>query len=322
MTIRPFVAPDDYEATAELGAVCFPDHERTVEEMRFADAKRDAKLKFGRFVAEEDGRLIGFAEYGNSNWVYHPQKFFLMLMVHPDYRQRGIGGALYDRMEQAMAEYDPIAYRTFGNEAHTHTLNFLAKRGFVEEMRTWESRLDVAKCDLTPFEKASEKVAAQGIVIKTYEDLADYPNRNPVVYDLFNMLMADVPSPEPFTPTEFEEWEKHLDAPGFLPDANWIAFDGDKPIGLTGLSKSLAGKFLETGLTGVLPEYRGRSIASALKYRAVAYARDKGAPYIRTDNAVSNAPMLSINERLGFEKQPAWISFARQFKEEEAPSPP
>ena len=316
MTSRPCVAPDDYEAIAELGAICFPEHQRTVEELRFADERRDSKLKFGRFLAEEDGKAVGFADYGNSSWLYHPQKFFIMLMVHPDYRRRGIGAGLYQEIESATSEFDPIAYRTFGNEEHKNTLSFLAKRGFEEEMRSWESRLDVNACDLTPFEKAAEKVAAQGITIKTYEQLADHPNRDHMLHELVNTLFQDVPSPEPFTPVEFEQWRKRLDAPGFLPDAVWVAFDGDKPVGWTELSKSLAGKFLETGLTGVVREYRGRSIASALKYHAVAYAREKDAPYIRTDNAQSNAPMLAINERLGFEKQPAWISFVRKFKEE------
>ncbi len=316
MTIRPFVAPDDYEAMVALGAVCFPDHKRTVEGMRNGDEQRDAASRFERFVAKAEGKLVGFAEYRGDSWHYHPQKFVLMLMVHPDYRRRGIGGNLFERLKQATAIYDPLAYRTFGNEEHTHTLSFLSKRGFVEELRLSESRLEVATCNLAPFKNAAEMVAAQGIEIKTYVELANYPNRDHILHELVMALFQDVPGPEPFTPVEFEQWKTRLSDPGFLPDAVWVAFDGDKPIGWTELSQSMAGNFLETGLTGVVREYRRRGIASALKYYAVAFARDSGTPYIRTQNIVSNAPMLAINDRMGFQKQPAWINFVLQVKEE------
>jgi hypothetical protein len=52
-----------------------------------------------------------------------------------------------------------------------------------------------------------------------------------------------------------------------------------------------------------------KGIAVALKLRTVAHAQRLGVDHIKTWNDQSNRPMLAINEAMGFEKQPAWISF-------------
>ena len=55
-------------------------------------------------------------------------------------------------------------------------------------------------------------------------------------------------------------------------------------------------------LTGVKKEYRGRGLGKWLKADMLLYIRDNfsESKYIQTDNAISNAPMISINNRMGF----------------------
>jgi GNAT superfamily N-acetyltransferase len=73
---------------------------------------------------------------------------------------------------------------------------------------------------------------------------------------------------------------------------------------------------LENELTGVTRAYRRRGIALALKLRTIAYAKAHGCPVIRTWNASTNGVILSINDRLGFVRQPAAIHFVKIFKAE------
>lgn len=51
----------------------------------------------------------------------------------------------------------------------------------------------------------------------------------------------------------------------------------------------------------------------ALKLKTIEYARAHGYDVIKTWNDSSNVGMLAINEKLGFVRQPAWITFVKEF---------
>ena len=53
--------------------------------------------------------------------------------------------------------------------------------------------------------------------------------------------------------------------------------------------------------TGTGREYRGRGLALAVKLASTRWAREHGITQIVTTNDETNAPMLAINRRLGYE---------------------
>jgi GNAT superfamily N-acetyltransferase len=116
----------------------------------------------------------------------------------------------------------------------------------------------------------------------------------------------------------FETWLKGFEEnPDLLPEANLVAVDGEKLVGMTNLWASQAtDRILYTGFTGVLPAYRRRGIATALKVRALTFAKGHlssagEAPLVRTGNEESN-PMLQINLRLGFLHRPADLVYLKE----------
>jgi hypothetical protein len=49
-----------------------------------------------------------------------------------------------------------------------------------------------------------------------------------------------------------------------------------------------------------------------VKLQSLAQAAELGIPEVRTDNDSENAAMLHINETLGYETQPGWVSFRKR----------
>jgi GNAT superfamily N-acetyltransferase len=194
-------------------------------------------------------------------------------------------------------------------------MRFLQKNGFEEAMREWESRLEVANFDANLLQGAADKVAASGITIHSYAELAHDPDRDQKLYELDSAVMLDIPSTSEVVEIGIENFLKqYMQAPNFLPDAYFIAKDGEKYVGESALWRVDLGGYLDTGATGVLREYRGRGIASALKLHALLYAKSQNIPEVRTWNAQKNKEMLAINEKVGFIKQPAWIEFKKEMK--------
>jgi len=64
-------------------------------------------------------------------------------------------------------------------------------------------------------------------------------------------------------------------------------------------------------LTGVLPEYRRRGIATALKVKTISYAREHGFRRIFTNS--DNPAMKVLNAKLGFVSGP-WRVYRKNLR--------
>lgn len=316
--IRPF-GPDDYPTAIAVSNRVWPDYPNTVEEWVHEDAHRDPKCRAAKWVAEVDGAVVGVAGYEQYLGMYHPRKFSVFASLLPEHHGRGLGEALYQAVLAGLAPFEPIQLTADTREDQARGVAFLRRHGFVERMRSWESRLTVASFDPGPFEATAARPLAEGIVIRTWPELAGVPERERHMWLLVQELVRDVPSTDPHTPVDFDYYvRERLGHPDFLADGLFIALDGTEWVGFTQLWRSQASPELYTGLTGVKRSHRRRHIALALKLRSIAYARAIGVPVIKTWNEQNNRGMLAINEQLGFVKQPAWIVFVKALDQEDA----
>lgn len=314
-TIRPFAASDaDYAGVCAVHLANYPDLPFSPANMRHRD-RRDPKFLLRRWVAEVDGEIVAVGEFSHNHWVFHPQKFDFLLRVKPAFQGHGIGSAMFETLFENLQPLDPLVLRAQARDDAPQTIGFYARRGFVEKLRDWESRLDLGTVDFAAWEAAERAVAEQGIEIKSMTELmAGDADAKRKLYDLDVELTADVPTPDTFTPPDFATYSQQVfEHPGTNFDAMFVALNEGEFVGMTALWNDKNPHRMHTGLTGVRRSHRRRKIATALKVRSLRYAKSIGKREVSTFNETGNRGMLAINEALGFAKEPAWILFEKQF---------
>jgi mycothiol synthase len=311
MNIRVSTA-EDFPAIVNIHNslnIVWPERPRTPEVWAENDRKRNPKCKYQRWVALEDGAVVGFGYYGQNIFEYHPQLFYINIEVNPDYQRHGLGAALYD---QIMAGLQPFAPRVLRADAFTNQpqgFPFLQKRGFYEAFRETPVHLDLKSFDPSPYTGLDAKLLGKGIVIKTLRELESDPNRDRKVYDLYTEVEQDVPHEDLEVEKEaYEEWLKWgLYHRSILHDAYFIALHADEYIGLRELGKDPDSDVLLGGLLGVRRSYRQQGIGLALQLRGIAFAREQGFPVLKTCTAVQNYPMQALFNKLGYARDPEWL---------------
>jgi len=85
-------------------------------------------------------------------------------------------------------------------------------------------------------------------------------------------------------------------------EAFFIAREDGRWIGLTEVQRTAEDGHYDQELTGVLPGYRRRGIATALKLESLRWAQRVGATRVRTWNSSRNEGMLAVNRLLGYQR--------------------
>jgi mycothiol synthase len=319
LEIRDF-EKSDYPSIAGVYNAAQPEKNHTADGLRHSDSTRDEKCKHRRWVAEIGGRIVGVAEYDQFAGMYHPRKFGVWVHLEPQHENPQNRALLWERVTAALEDFEPVSLLSYGREDRSAVIEFLVAQGFEEKMRYWESCLEVSAFDFSPFAGVQDGVGAAGFEIRTLAQLEREPEYRQKLFELWADCRRDVPRPDEATEISFSQFSKWtFESPYLLPEACFIALESasERWAGMSQLWKGQGDdRNLHTGLTAVRREYRRNKLALAMKLRGIEYARSVNSPEIRTGNESNNKGMLSINEMLGYVKQPAWIDLVKVLREE------
>lgn len=305
---RPFAAADA-PALVELYSLVQPDDPISEAFVRHFNATHREEFLLNQLWLE-DGRLVGAAWALRDGDLARPA--VLTMLLAPDAASPVRCEALYRHaLARLPAGVSALVTRVREDDAPWREL--LAREGYRELERQWESVLTVTGFDETPFASAFDKARAAGVAFGTLADLpADETTQRRLYRAITEELLPEVPFAEPLAIWPFEVWrERAWRDPNMNPESWFLAFAGDEIAGMSELRRTADPARLATGLTAVRRDCRRRGVAMSLKLLGIRYAREHGAAQIVTMNHSVNRPMLAINEALGFVKRPVWVRFKK-----------
>jgi GNAT superfamily N-acetyltransferase len=303
LDLRP-VTIEDVEMVADLEATRDPDDPRDPEMMRYWWTSASLNLVSSRLVAVDEGRAVAFVAATHERWGDGPERFgSLRAVIRPDLWSEPDYLGLVAKGEAWLASEGVAIVVSRVRADFRNELEALERIEYREVRRQNFSELDlVAHHDdlLRGRSQERQKVKAQGVTMLTLNDYED-PDRLVKLYEMMIAAEQDIPSTVPIPTQPFDEWMRAtFDDPGVREDRFWIALDGEAVVGLSYLEFPPVRGLPWTAFTATSKAVRGRGIARALKYESMAQAIELGYKLVRTANDGANAPILHINEAMGY----------------------
>lgn len=309
LTYRP-ASLDDAALASDLMTAAYPamPHDPVMTRFRWENLRQGYEV--GRFVAEQAGTPIAFLAWLHGPWAKLPERH-CEVEVWLDRAQLDVEllvelWSWIGREAEAQASALLLAY---AGEDETEMLDALAALGYRRERaeKVWKLDLTEHGARLVAEAAAARKrMDGAGIRLLTVAEWND-PDQMRKLHRLNETTIQDVPHSLPIVPETFEDFAKRFDSPDRRQDRWWIAIDGEDPVAMSYLKFPPVRGVVWTGYTCSSREYRGRGIARAVKLQSLAQAVELGVPVVQTDNDGENAPMLHINETLGYVSRPGWV---------------
>ncbi|HWQ46431.1 MAG TPA: GNAT family N-acetyltransferase [Longilinea sp.] len=312
MKIRTACFESDAPAIASICTLGEPDQPVSTEMVRTWFERDAAGRTSLRLVAQDDnGDVSGYCAAVHDTWIPDGH-FFYWMGVFPSHQGKGCGTALWKAAQVFMQEHGVTRIMSEVLDNAPAGLAYAQKIGFTIDRQIFDSSLDLTTFDEAPFLEGIKRVGNEGIRFCSLADFPDTPENHQKFYELNFAVVQDIPGED----WEFAEYHKFFEeriwgSPRFRRENHILALDGDTWVGFASVALFPEDHRAYNNTTGVIRAYRGRKIAVALKVLAARYVRSRGALTITTDNDSTNAPILAVNQKMGYIPRPGKYMLVR-----------
>jgi GNAT superfamily N-acetyltransferase len=294
MRIRVATA-DDAEAVSRLRRETYSYSVMSPAATRHMITVQSPGERFVGLVVEDGDDLVGWGAAGLNVWTSEPGWSGLSIFVHPQHRRQGIGGALAEQLQDHLREVGAKRVRAFATQAG---LEFASDRGYEPSREMHYSGVD-------PRVLPEQPPTPDGIRIATLDTLE--PRQ---IYLADTIASLDEPGDSPVDAVSYDNWlEEIWNSPGSDKALSVAALAGDEMAGFAAIERD--GDRAWSGMTGTIPQYRGRGLAKLVKSVALRRCARAGIVGAFTSNDDANAPMLAINNWLGYRRIETQTSLLR-----------
>ncbi|MEA2628121.1 MAG: hypothetical protein QOJ10_581 [Chloroflexota bacterium] len=315
---KPAIRPaslDDAELAADLTTAAYPSEPEDPIVTRYRWTHQRDSWSVGRYIAEVEGRPVASLWWRHGPWAQLPERH---CDIGADIDQACQSDELLDHLwewtaKQAAADGARIIH-AYAALDEPMVLKALDRLGYERDRtdRIWQ--LDLEKHGRRLVQEAGTARAnmkKEGIALLT---LAEWPGPETLnlLHDLDEAAEQDVPTSQPVLPQSLANFIDRISSPNLPHERLWIARHADRAVAMSFLRFPPVRGNVWTGFTCSHPDYRGRGIARAVKLQSLAQAIELGIPSVRTGNDSENAPMLHINETLGYDPLPGYVSLVKR----------
>jgi GNAT superfamily N-acetyltransferase len=239
----------------------------------------------GTIVAVDNGDVLGWSSYGLIAGS-HPLDGELRLMVWPEHRGRGIGTQLLEATHAELRAAGATTARVFADPS---TVGWAANWGYRQTRQVHYAGIHPAKAPDIPG-------VPTGVRLLPLDEVD--PER---LYQADLVAQRTKPGDAKITARPYDDWLAGVwNSPDHVLELSVAALYEDQIIAFTlGLGDHTR---IWSKMTSTMPEYRGRGLAKLVKAAALHTAADAGVQGAYTANYDGNAPMIAVNEWLGYDR--------------------
>jgi len=291
---------------ADIDTTTHPDDPEDPQMLRHSWSMTGPDVTVERFIASLNGQDVGYAVRTHESWEKMPRRFGrIRAEIRPPERDARRLDALVAAMEDLQRADGTKTATMWAWEDDALIVEMLAARGFKEERRErfWELDLVEGRERITKMAAESRaRMKKDGVRLLTLGEDTD-PKKFEKLKRMSDEAEVDVPTTVPHVIVAMDEFMKWFSSPGLKMDRIWIAREGDDIVGISMLAYPPVRGVVATDWTAMARKARGRGIARALKCETLMQAIGLGVDRVRTDNDSTNAPILHINETMGYRRR-------------------